>query len=491
MAPVETEYYDLLEVSPEANATDLKKAYRKAAMKASSHCALMCFAYHPDKNPAPEAEEKFKEIGKAYQVLSDPNLRTVYDKYGKKKIDKEGGVAEEDPSSLFAQVFGGERFHDYIGEISLIKEMANISSQMEDDDAEAAALEEKLAALEKKVQQNQGAANGGTTPAADASATSAAMPTEASANPAMQPSQPESIPSPVAGDARPEPQHTSSSDLTPHTSLSGTQTPTTQTPTSASEKRQSMYGNKKTRAKLTPEQRAKLEERERERKKVDEEHQKELRKAMEDRIKMLEQKLIERLRPYVDAKNPGAADDPETKAWELRMRMEAEDLKLESFGVELLHTIGTIYIQKGHTFLKSRKFLGIPGFFSRLKERGSVAKEAWGVIGSAISVQQSLADIERLTTKQEVDEEELRALETDMTGKVMLASWRGTRFEVIQVLRRAVDNALKEPGTSEVVLTNRAKGLLYLGAIFKATIPDESDEERRALERCVYLSFAM
>ena len=68
----------------------------------------------------------------------------------------------------------------------------------------------------------------------------------------------------------------------------------------------------------------------------------------------------------------------------------------------------------------------------------------------------------------------------------MLASWRGARLEVIQVLREVVDNVLREPGVPEAVLLNRAKGLLLTGAIFKGAVPDESDEERRELERMVH-----
>jgi hypothetical protein len=52
---------------------------------------------------------------------------------------------------------------------------------------------------------------------------------------------------------------------------------------------------------------------------------------------------------------------------------------------------------------------------------------------------------------------------------------------------QVVDNVLKEPGVNDQNLYNRARGLLLLGAIFKSTIPDESDEERRELERCVPL----
>jgi hypothetical protein len=104
----------------------------------------------------------------------------------------------------------------------------------------------------------------------------------------------------------------------------------------------------KKRSKMTPEERAKLEEQHRERK-----------RALDARIRMLTEKLTERLRPFVEAKNPGADGDPETVAWEARMRREADDLKLESFGIELLHAIGTVYVTKASSFVKSKKFLGM------------------------------------------------------------------------------------------------------------------------------------
>lgn len=56
---------------------------------------------------------------------------------------------------------------------------------------------------------------------------------------------------------------------------------------------------------------------------------------MEARVADLTTKMIERLRPFVEAKNPGGVGDPETAAFEAKMRREAEDLKLESFGVEV------------------------------------------------------------------------------------------------------------------------------------------------------------
>jgi DnaJ-class molecular chaperone len=65
------DYYKTLGIQKGASDEDIKKAYRKLALK-----------YHPDKNKAADAEEKFKEIAEAYEVLSDKKKRDVYDKYG-------------------------------------------------------------------------------------------------------------------------------------------------------------------------------------------------------------------------------------------------------------------------------------------------------------------------------------------------------------------------------------------------------------------------
>ncbi|KAJ7115956.1 X-domain of DnaJ-containing-domain-containing protein [Mycena epipterygia] len=423
MAPVETEYYDLLGVAVDADDTELKKAYRKQAMK-----------YHPDKNKSADAEEKFKDISKAYQVLSDSNLRAVYDKNGKSMVDKEGGMNMEDAAGFFANVFGGERFVDYIGEISIMKDMTTTATTMMTD-------EEKLE-MEKAMNE------GTSTPVGGAGNSTLAS---GSATPTSKTTPPVS-PSP--------PSYTS-------------QTPSSITMHSEADAPLPNAKDKK-RNKMTPEQREKLREQDKERQRV-----------MEARVTMLTAKMIERLRPFVEAKHPGDKDDPETQAFEQKMKREADDLKLESFGVELLHAIGNVYMMKASSFMKSKKFLGIPGFFSRLKEKSDLVKDVFGVIGSALSVRDLMIEMEKQQAKGELGEEELRALEMDVTGKIMLASWRGARLEVVQVLRGVVDNVLKDPEASDIVLYNRAKGLLITGAIFKSTVPDESDEERRELERMV------
>ncbi|XP_013408528.1 dnaJ homolog subfamily A member 1 [Lingula anatina] len=90
----ETKYYDLLGVKPDASDAELKKAYRKLALK-----------YHPDKNP--NEGEKFKQISQAYEVLADPKKREIYDKGGEEGI-KTGGAGEfHNPMDIFDMLFGG------------------------------------------------------------------------------------------------------------------------------------------------------------------------------------------------------------------------------------------------------------------------------------------------------------------------------------------------------------------------------------------------
>ncbi|MCX7021171.1 MAG: molecular chaperone DnaJ [bacterium] len=94
------DYYEVLEVPHDADAAAVKKAYRKKALE-----------FHPDRNPdAPEAEERFKEASEAYQVLSDPQKRAVYDRYGHEGLAGRGYHGFDDVGDifdLFGDLFGG------------------------------------------------------------------------------------------------------------------------------------------------------------------------------------------------------------------------------------------------------------------------------------------------------------------------------------------------------------------------------------------------
>jgi len=106
------DYYEVLGITKDADANEIKRAYRKMAKK-----------YHPDVNKAPDAEEKFKEVQEAYDVLSDDNKKAAYDRYGHAAFDQNaggfgggfggfngggfGGFEDVDLGDIFGSFFGG------------------------------------------------------------------------------------------------------------------------------------------------------------------------------------------------------------------------------------------------------------------------------------------------------------------------------------------------------------------------------------------------
>ncbi|XP_018329435.1 dnaJ homolog subfamily B member 6 isoform X2 [Agrilus planipennis] len=121
------DYYRVLEVTRGATSAEIKKAYRRLALK-----------WHPDKNPqnSDEATKKFKEISEAYEVLSDDKKRRMYDQYGKEGLLNGGarsrrydddydmgmgfgfGFTFRDPEEVFREFFGGTPFADLFAELS-------------------------------------------------------------------------------------------------------------------------------------------------------------------------------------------------------------------------------------------------------------------------------------------------------------------------------------------------------------------------------------
>lgn len=91
----ETKFYDILGIDSNASENDIKKAYKKKAL-----------LYHPDKNQSPDASDKFKQIGEAYEILSDSEKRKQYDTFGEAGLDHNemGGS----PFDIFKHFFGGE-----------------------------------------------------------------------------------------------------------------------------------------------------------------------------------------------------------------------------------------------------------------------------------------------------------------------------------------------------------------------------------------------
>ncbi|XP_011479866.1 dnaJ homolog subfamily B member 5 [Oryzias latipes] len=111
--PQGKDFYKILGITHESNEDEIKKAYRKLALK-----------FHPDKNSDPDAEDKFKEIAEAYEVLTDPQKRSVYDQFGEEGLKNgvstgQGGFRNNfptDPHATFSSFFhGSDHFDIFFG----------------------------------------------------------------------------------------------------------------------------------------------------------------------------------------------------------------------------------------------------------------------------------------------------------------------------------------------------------------------------------------
>lgn len=426
---VDSTYYDLLGVKTSASELEIKKAYRKLAITT-----------HPDKNPGDEtAHERFQAIGEAYQVLSNEDLRKRYDKFGKEEAVPGGGF--EDPAEFFGMIFGGEAFVDLIGELSLMKDLTKTmditAKQMEE--------EQKVETAEVKMEAHENKAD-------------AAHPATGVSPPAVNISE---DPSEKMADLK------VAADTPPSTS--GTSTPKPRMGQQAimdkseEEARMDAAGltaeekelrRKEKKRGLSKEQRDELNAYEAERKRI-----------RDERVDTLAKKLLDRISIWTET-DKGA---DVTKAFQEKTRLEVENLKMESFGLEILHAVGMTYMQKATSFLKSQKFLGISGFFSRLKDKGTLAKDTWNTISTAIDAQLTMEEMSKLEEKGGEDwtDEKKAEYERRVTGKILAAAWKGSRFEIQSVLRDVCDKVLNDKNVRMEKRMERAQALVISGTIYQ------------------------
>ncbi|KAG9045333.1 hypothetical protein FS837_006496 [Tulasnella sp. UAMH 9824] len=387
--PLETGYYDILEVKVDATTEEIKKAYRRMAL-----------LHHPDKHPGdPMAEERFKNIAVAYQVLSDPERRKKYNEFGAKESGSDAGYV--DPEEVFSAIFGGDRFVPIIGEISLGKEMKEALQQAEEAEEE------------------------------EASATTIEGST------------------PVQRDSKGKPI-------------------------------------------LSPEQKAKKLEKE---KKIAAEKA----RLREERVKKLVENLDRKLSIYVESVIGAPTDAEVARSWREICRIEAEELKTESYGVDLLHAIGFVYTAKSRHYLASHSTpWGMGGWLHNVQGKYHVISETYvGTMCEAlsavfddetilhyirVSTVRSALELKRVfdelaaAEKTGISPEEKRRLEEQAAEKGLQALFKGAKLEIDSVLRETCDRILGDERVPKDKLIARATALGMLGDAYLAVRKDSETE---------------
>ncbi|KAI1341177.1 X-domain of DnaJ-containing-domain-containing protein [Xylariaceae sp. FL0016] len=449
----DTAYYDELGVKPDATELEIKKAYRKLAI-----------VHHPDKNPNdPSAHEKFQNIGEAYQVLSDKDLRAAYDKYGKDHAKPGEGFV--DPAEFFGQIFGGEAFADWIGEISLMKDL-NTAMEIttEGEEAEAAAAAEADAEAGTGETKKADEEFPGTEEAVRESAKEATTqgpkvtvqdePDKTAADVEQKQSEKKESPPLSPRDKSPAPSASGYNSHKIPIRPALMDRPSEEVAAAQAEE-QELRKKEKKKGGLSKEQREKLAAYEAERQKV-----------RQERVETLARKLVDRMSVWTETDKGKDV----TKAFQEKTRLEVENLKMESFGLDILHTIGQVYMSKATGLLKSQKFLGVGGFFSRMKDKGTFLKETWNTISSAIDAQQTMEEMARMEQAGGDDWTDERKMEYErkVTGKILNAAWRGSKYEIQGILREVCDSVLYDKKVPLEKRLERANALVLLATVLNS-----------------------
>lgn len=348
--PIDMTYYDMLGVPADATDEQIKKAYRKLAIK-----------LHPDKNPGnPEVEEKFKSLATAYQVLSDADTRHKYNEFG---ASTPGLVSEEqmaDPEEVFSSLFGGPQFRDIIGTISIGRDMKHELQKDGGEDGEEAA------------------------------------------------------------------------DVSPEA----------QAAREAAEAR---------------EREAQSRER-------------------EARVRDLTEKLVKRLSVYTESV---ASAGDEAHAAEVResfrrmTRMEADELRKESYGVELLHAVGFVYSARSRHYLAANGMFGsISGMFHSAASSFHTVRETFSTVRAALELKSVFEELGR-AEEEGITEERRRELEEQAAEKGMSALFKGAKLEVESVVRDVAERAVADAAVSRATQRLRAEALGIVGDVFMQAAPVE------------------
>ncbi|KAF8152371.1 X-domain of DnaJ-containing-domain-containing protein [Crassisporium funariophilum] len=366
--PIETGYYDILGIPVTATTDEIKKAYRRLAIK-----------HHPDKNPDdPLAEERFKEIAIAYQTLSDDTLRRKYNEFGPKESAPEGGYV--DPEEVFGAIFGGERFVPIIGNISLARDMKTALQEAEDAEAEGE-------------ENNNGP--------------------------------------PRLKDA-------------------------------------------KGREILSPEEKAKKDEKDRIKAEKDRQKAAEKAVARAERVKKLVENLERKLGIFTESAT--GPDDPDvSSSWRTICALEAEELKRESYGVELLQAIGFVYVAKAkHHLATNQSLFGVGGWLHNVQGKYHVFSETVSTLRAAIELKSVFDQIQAAEKAGNLSPEEKKRLEEQAAEKGLQALFKGTKLEVESILRETCERVLSDPGITSQKAQLRAVAMQMLGEAYMNVKKDDA-----------------
>ncbi|SMN19220.1 similar to Saccharomyces cerevisiae YIR004W DJP1 Cytosolic J-domain-containing protein [Maudiozyma saulgeensis] len=383
---------------------------------------------HPDKNPNDPTATE------RFQAISEA-YQVLSDDTLRAKYDKFGkkeAVPQggfEDAAEQFSVIFGGDAFASYIGELQLLKNLQKTEELSAEDEKEKQREKEEQEAKEKLEKT--------TTPATGTS---------------------------TGTDSRnSEPAGTTETSIA-HSTGEISEASDSKTEVSNSQENKP---KKKTKLEIYEEEQA-IEK--------------------EKMIEGLSKTLTERLSILTES----VYDDACKESFQKKFEEEANLLKMESFGLDILHTIGDIYCEQARIFLGSQNFFGFGGMYHSMKAKGGLVMDTLRTVSAALDAQNTMKELEKMKEANENDTplldkngneqikptpEQMAEQEQLLMGKVLSAAWHGSKFEIMSTLKSVVSKVLDDESVAVNTRIKRAEALKILGKVFQNAYRTKTEQE--------------
>ena len=221
--------------------------------------------------------------------------------------------------------------------------------------------------------------------------------------------------------------------------------------------------------KMSKEQRQKLMEMEQKR-----------REDMMKQVDELANKLNEKINQYILAANGSHLEE-----FTRKLDQEIEDLKLESFGLELLYLIARVYKTKANNFIMSKKTFGFSKVFTGTRDNARTVKSAYNLLSTGLDAQKSMEEMSKVNP-EELDQYERAKFESMMAGKALGVMWAMSKFELERKLKEVCNKILNDKSASKKERLAKAKAMLFIADKFsKARRSPEEAEEARVFEELI------
>ncbi|KAG0665120.1 DnaJ-like protein 1 [Maudiozyma exigua] len=211
-------------------------------------------------------------------------------------------------------------------------------------------------------------------------------------------------------------------------------------------------------------------------------------KEKEKMVEALSKTLTERLSILTES----VYDDACKQSFQKKFEEEANLLKMESFGLDILHTIGDIYCEQARIFLGSQNFFGFGGMYHSMKAKGGLVMDTLRTVSAALDAQNTMKELEKMKEANENDTplldkngneqikptpEQMAEQEQLLMGKVLSAAWHGSKFEIMSTLKSVVSKVLEDEAVPLQTRVRRAEALKILGKVFQNAYRTKTEQE--------------